>query len=139
MHGLALYGFQAVARNKRMVISLDKVTPCISLKALPRVATDLSCKLPKSPIVACEVSKLKHAVMQLDDQYGSPSFEDIQAFHKVFVPRLADDVGQQLADQIELEISSPVLPVALLRSCQAQRVVKVLAGNACNDAAELVS
>ena len=48
--------------------------------------------------------------MQLDNQYGSPSFEDIQAFHSMFMPRLAADIGQELVDQIELEVSSPVQP-----------------------------
>ena len=56
--------------------------------------------------------------MQLDDQYGSPSFEDIQAFHSMFVPRLAADIGQELVDQIELEVSSPVQPYSPPTSLQ---------------------
>lgn len=74
-----------------------------------------------SPSQSCESQSTDVLrLVQLDDQYGSPSFDDISAFHSMLVPRLASEIGQDLVDQIELEISSPVQPcphpVAPLRS-----------------------
>ena len=39
---------------------------------------------------------------------GSPTFEDLQAFQEAFTPKLAAAVGQQLADQLDVEVSTPV-------------------------------
>ena len=43
-----------------------------------------------------------------DDRYGSPTLDDIGLFSKMYGEILREEIGEDLADDLEVEISSPV-------------------------------
>ena len=55
-------------------------------------------------LCACPIS----AGTQLDDRYGSPSMEDMEALHALLTEKLHAAMGAAAADEIEIELSSPV-------------------------------
>ena len=45
---------------------------------------------------------------QLDDEYGSPSLEDMEAFQHALRLKLEATAGNEAAGELEIEVSSPV-------------------------------
>lgn len=50
---------------------------------------------------------------QLDNEYGSPSLEDMEAFQHALGLKLEAALGSEAAGELEVEVSSPVSPALL--------------------------
>lgn len=58
--------------------------------------------------------------MQLDNLYGSPSVEDIEAFQQALAQELDAVLDVSISDALEVEVSSPVGTLTISkRQCHA--------------------
>lgn len=56
----------------------------------------------------CGCSIVLLAVVQPEDRFGSPTTEDLDAFVREFARRFEEALGEALAGDIDVEVSSPV-------------------------------
>ena len=61
------------------------------------------------------LSKLS-AAPQLTNVYGSPSMDDTSAFSRLFYDALEKELGEEVAGDLAIEVSSPVDPQLFLLS-----------------------
>lgn len=52
-------------------------------------------------------------LMQLEDQYGSPTLDEIGLFSREFARALDAKIGEEAAGELSVEVSSPVSPLPL--------------------------
>ena len=52
--------------------------------------------------------------LQLEDQYGSPSLDEVSTFSRNFYRALEADLGEKAAGELSVEVSSPVSPAPWL-------------------------
>ena len=95
MHGLDLHLFKALAREKRLIIALDRV----GIGCVAGIAWSELC------------SRLTNLPLQLDNPVGSPTFEDLQGFQQAFVAKLEAALSPAITDELDYEVSSPVRPL----------------------------
>ena len=66
--------------------------------------------------------------MQLDDRFGSPMLEEIEAFSRSFQAALEAELGEDAAGAISLEVSSPVRSAILDHAAVHQTAGTLLPG-----------
>ena len=52
--------------------------------------------------------------LQLEDQYGSPTLDEVSIFSRNFYSTLEAKVGEKAAGELSVEVSSPVSPAVWL-------------------------
>ena len=57
------------------------------------------------------IEQIVSLVAQMEDEYGSPSLEDITSFSRAMSSGLDEALGEEEAGTIEVEVSSPVSPL----------------------------
>jgi len=56
----------------------------------------------------CDCSIVLLTVVQPEDRFGSPTTEDLDAFVREFARQFEEALGEALAGDIDVEVSSPV-------------------------------
>ena len=65
-------------------------------------------------LLACMGPDAESVVLQLEDRFGSPMLEEIEAFSRSFQVALEAELGEEAAGAISLEVSSPVIFATIL-------------------------